>query len=340
MRKTLATVALIGTACALGLFGGEKKHDDHGGKGSEHDVTESLKEDVEHQDDVEDPHAFAEDLDHKEVSGSELEKLEKDHGIDPEAPDAAEQEEKYEEEHPDDHVDPAHPDAGVDVASDKEDPDVMHLHAENFDQMLKDHEFVLVNFYAHKSDPEYEKAAKTLKDMNEKVLVAKVDTTAHSQFAKRFNIDHLPEKKWFHKGKEEDYTGAFEHGGIVNWVLKNTNRIAEHVPCAELKAKTGKEKISLVYFGDLNNAMYKSFENAPGHPKMVFEYFTTEPACAPEHQLHPPAIALYRDFDTSPIEWQGEGDGNEGTLVEWMNKNAIPHFFELVDDYVDTIFGQ
>jgi len=60
---------------------------------------------------------------------------------------------------------------------------VMHLHAENFDTMLKEHEFVLVNFYAHKSDPEYEKAAKTLKDMNEKVLIAKVDTTAHSQFA-------------------------------------------------------------------------------------------------------------------------------------------------------------
>jgi hypothetical protein len=49
---------------------------------------------------------------------------------------------------------------------------------------------------------------------------------------------------------------------------------------------------------------------------------------------------MYRDFDTSPIEWQGEGDGNEGTLVEWMNKNAIPHFFELIDDYVETIFGQ
>lgn len=23
-----------------------------------------------------------------------------------------------------------------------------------------------------------------------------------------------------------------------------------------------------------------------------------------------------------------------------MNKNAIPHFFELIDDYVETIFGQ
>jgi len=91
MRKTLAAVALVGTACALGLFGGKKEvKDDHGGKGSEHDITESLKEDVEHQSDVEDPHAFAEDLDHKEVSGSELEKLEKDHGIDPEASDAAE----------------------------------------------------------------------------------------------------------------------------------------------------------------------------------------------------------------------------------------------------------
>lgn len=57
---------------------------------------------------------------------------------------------------------------------------MIHLHAENFDVTIKTHDFVLVNFYAHKSDPEYEKAAKTLKDMGEKVLMAKVDTTAHS----------------------------------------------------------------------------------------------------------------------------------------------------------------
>ena len=49
MRKTLAGLAIVGTACALGLFGSaENKKDDNGGKGSEHDVTESLKEDVEH----------------------------------------------------------------------------------------------------------------------------------------------------------------------------------------------------------------------------------------------------------------------------------------------------
>jgi hypothetical protein len=297
MRKTLASLAIVGTVCALGLFSEKPKKDDHGGKGSEHDVTESLKEDQEQKEDVEDPHAFAEDLDHKEVSGSDLEKLEKEHGINPEDPDAAEQEQKWEEEHPDDKIDPAHPDAGVDVASDKEDPDVMHLHAENFDTTIKSHDFVLVNFYAHKSDPEYEKAAKILKDMGEKVLIAKVDTTAHSQFAQRFKIDHLPEKKWFAKGVEEDYTGEFNHQGLINWVLKKTGRTSIHVPCAELKAKTSKEKISLVYFGDINNAMYKTFENAPGHPKMTFEYFHTEAACAPEHQLHPPAIALYRDFD-------------------------------------------
>ena len=92
MRKTLAGLAIVGPACALGLFGDAtgKKKDDHGGKGEEHDITESLKEDQAHQEDQEDPHAFAEDLDHKEVTGSELEKLEKDHHIDPAAPDAAE----------------------------------------------------------------------------------------------------------------------------------------------------------------------------------------------------------------------------------------------------------
>jgi len=51
-----------------------------------------------------------------------------------------------------------------------------------------------------------------------------------------------------------------------------------------------------------------------------------------------PAIALYRDFDNSPIEWKGEGTDGEATLVEWLNRVSMPHLFELTEMYAARIF--
>jgi hypothetical protein len=45
----------------------------------------------------------------------------------------------------------------------------------------------------------------------------------------------LPEKKWFVKGVEKDYTGGFAEEDIVNWVLKETGNLTKKISCAELK---------------------------------------------------------------------------------------------------------
>ena len=136
MKKVAATLALVTTTCALGLFQETHEEDMPNQRSSDDDITESLELDEEHADDYEDAHAYAEDLDHLELSGSEFEKLMKEHGIDPSADDADELEEEWEEQHPEDLVDPMHPQDGVDVAPDTEDPDIIHLHADNFDHYL------------------------------------------------------------------------------------------------------------------------------------------------------------------------------------------------------------
>lgn len=98
-------------------------------------------------------------------------------------------------------------------------------------------------------------------------MLAKVDTVKNDAFANRFNIDHLPEKKWFVKGKETDYTGGFAEEDIVNWVLKATGHLTEKISCSEVKAKTDGKPLNLVFFGDVETALYKTFEHAAGRTK-------------------------------------------------------------------------
>lgn len=185
--------------------------------------------------------------------------------------------------------------------------------------MMKKHEFVLANFYKHQSDPQFAKAAAVLQLRGVPVMLAKVDTVKNDAFANRFKIDHLPEKKFFVKGVEQDYTGGFAEEDIVNWVLKATGHLTEKISCSEVKAKTDGKPLNLVFFGDVETALYKTFEHAAGRTKQEFTFFNTDASCVPPNMGSAPAIALYRNFDESPIQWAGEGDHGEGTLYEWMN---------------------
>ena len=162
-----------------------------------------------------------------------------------------------------------------------------------------------------------------------------VKTELNSDFAKKHNIDHLPSKQWCANGKCTPYTGGLAHEDIINFILLGTDKI-DSIPCSEVATKTLQKDIlhiSAVYFGDRENALFKTYQHALGRSKRDIHFYQTEASCAPEHKLSTPAIALYRDFDKSPIEWKGEGTDGEATLPEWLNKMSMPHLFELTDEY-------
>jgi len=84
---------------------------------------------------------------------------------------------------------------------------VLHLTAEDFDEAVQEHAFLVVKFFAkwcshcQKLTPEWEQAATTLKDdttaITYGITLAAVDATVHASLAKKFGVQGFPTIKIF-----------------------------------------------------------------------------------------------------------------------------------------------
>merc|ERR1711871_640682 len=105
--------------------------------------------------------------------------------------------------------------------------DVVVGNEKNFDDIVKGSTYVLAEFYApwcghcKNLEPEYEKAATTLKSNGDLKLV-KVDATQEKTLAEKYAIQGFPTLKFFANGKATEYGGGRDHDGIVSWLKKKT----------------------------------------------------------------------------------------------------------------------
>merc|ERR1711953_1597065 len=86
--------------------------------------------------------------------------------------------------------------------------DIRHLTTDNFHTKIKEHDHVLVMFYApwcghcKSMKGDYAGAAKRLADDKSTGILAAVDATSEQQLASMFNVKGFPTLKYFYKGKE------------------------------------------------------------------------------------------------------------------------------------------
>lgn len=104
--------------------------------------------------------------------------------------------------------------------------DVVVLTDANFDEFLKEHDKVLVEFYApwcghcKKLEPEYTKAAAKLKADGATTVLAKVDATQETRIAKEYEVKGFPTMKYFTGGEASEYGGGRVEDAIVGWIKK------------------------------------------------------------------------------------------------------------------------
>eukprot|EP00397_Hematodinium_sp_SG-2012_P029134 GEMP01030755.1.p1 GENE.GEMP01030755.1~~GEMP01030755.1.p1 ORF type:complete len:518 (+),score=144.79 GEMP01030755.1:60-1556(+) len=127
----------------------------------------------------------------------------------------------------------------------------------NFDSFIKDTERVLVKFYApwcghcKSMAPEFEAAAKQMKDEGLKSRLADVDATVEPELAKRFDVSGYPTLKYFIKGESTEYAGPRQQAGIVTWMRSREQPIMMDITEDEVKDKMEDRSSKFVVVGHM-----------------------------------------------------------------------------------------
>lgn len=145
--------------------------------------------------------------------------------------------------------------------------DVLDWGDKTFDTEVKDHEIVLIEFFApwcghcKRLAPEYEKAATKLKSNDPPVALAKVDCTAEKAVCDRFGVSGFPTLKIFKKGEmSSDYDGPREADGIVKYMRSHVGPSSKELnTIAEIEKYLAADEHSIIGFFEKESKLKDSF---------------------------------------------------------------------------------
>ena len=150
-----------------------------------------------------------------------------------------------------------------------EEDDVLVLGDKNLKEALDKFEFILVEFYApwcghcKKLIPEYSKAAKELKGLDNPVPLAKIDATENAEVAKQFEVQGYPTIKFFIKGQPIEFNGGRTAADIVNWIKKKTGPASTLLSSNEqLEEQKKANKVLAAFAGSESSSEFEAFKQA------------------------------------------------------------------------------
>ncbi|KAL1517563.1 hypothetical protein ABEB36_001311 [Hypothenemus hampei] len=222
---------------------------------------------------------------------------------------------------------------------------VLVLNKGNFQQAIKDNEFILVEFYApwcghcKALAPEYEKAAQTLDEKKSAIKLAKVDATEEQELAEQFGVRGYPTLKFFRNGSPIDYNAARQAADIVNWLLKKTGPPATSLTSVD-EAKNFIEDANVVvvgFFKDQSSDLAKIFlDIASGIDDIPFGISDNDDVIS-NYETKDGSIVLFKKFDEGQVTY--EGDNSESNVKKFIQTNSLPLLVEFNHETAQKIFG-
>ncbi|KAK7113651.1 protein disulfide-isomerase-like [Littorina saxatilis] len=216
----------------------------------------------------------------------------------------------------------------------------------NFDDFIKENPFVLVEFYApwcghcKALTPEYIKAAKTLKEDESTVKLAKVDATVEGDVASKFGVRGYPTIKFFRDGGEPvDYAAGRQAADIVNWLKKKTGPPAQELKSTDdAKAFVEKEDVVVIgFFKDLEGEAAVAFTKAAAGIDDIPIAVTSDDAVFKEYKMDKDGIILLKKFDEGRNDFDGESTSE--AITKFVRDNQLPLVVEFTQESAQKIFG-
>ncbi|XP_054731956.1 protein disulfide-isomerase [Anastrepha obliqua] len=222
---------------------------------------------------------------------------------------------------------------------------VLVLTNDNFEEVVKDNKFLLVEFYApwcghcKALAPEYAKAAKKLEEQKSPIKLAKVDATVESGLAEKFQVRGYPTLKFFRDGTPVEYSGGRQSDDIVSWVNKKAGPPAKELNTSEeLEEFLKTNEIAVVgFFKDQESSEVKTLISAANAlDNFLFGVCSNEELFA-KYETKDGSVLLFKPFDEKKSVFEGEF--NVENLKKFVQVQSLPLIVEFNHESASKIFG-
>lgn len=222
---------------------------------------------------------------------------------------------------------------------------VLILTTDNFESVIKNNEFVLVEFYApwcghcKTLAPEYAKAATELEEKGSPIKLGKVDATEETKLAEDHGVRGYPTLKFFRNGSPIEYSGGRQADDIVNWLNKKTGPAAVEIESVEAaEAFLQSQPVVIIgFFKDRESAESKTFINvANGVDDFPFGITSNEDVYA-KYEAKCGSIILFKNFDEGKSVYDGES--SEEQIKKFVAVQSMPLIVDFNHESAQKIFG-
>jgi len=213
--------------------------------------------------------------------------------------------------------------------------------SDNFESLLKEHQKVLVDFYAPwcghcmALKPEYEKAAEMLHQQGLRTKLMMVDATVETKLAKIARVTGYPTLKYFVDGRLDDYTGGRTATTIVQWLQRQEMpafMLIEESGVEEFLGKAERGAFSVVarvkkgsvrdkaFKAALKAALLADYQASVLHFALVYLPKAADPKKDSSLTMHRPGFESLEE----EVDLTMQGGWSEASIGEWILGNTYP----------------
>ncbi|XP_022595613.1 protein disulfide-isomerase [Seriola dumerili] len=229
-----------------------------------------------------------------------------------------------------------------------EEEDVLVLKKSNFDEALKAHPNILVEFYApwcghcKALAPEYAKAAGMLKAEGSEIRLGKVDATEETELAQEYGVRGYPTIKFFKGGEKEspkEYSAGRQADDIVSWLKKRTGpAVATLAGVTEAESLIADSEVAVIgFFKDAESAGAKAYAKAAEAIDDIPFAMTSDDAVYSKFEVSKDSVVLFKKFDEGRNTFDGELTKEK--LLAFVKANQLPLVIEFTEQTAPKIFG-